>query len=73
MIAFLKMQLLFTDSQLGKLSDILIVIGEVLFASVVVPFFLGIDKVELPVIISALWLMIVSWVGSLLIVKGGKQ
>jgi hypothetical protein len=73
MIAFLKMQLLFTDSQLDKLSDILIVIGEVLFASVVVPFFLGIDKVELPVIISALWLMTVSWVGSLLIVKGGKQ
>ena len=63
------MEHLLNDSQLDKLSDILIVIGQVFFASIVVPFFFGLDRVESDVIRSGIALMLGSWIVSVLIVK----
>jgi len=62
-----------TDSQLDKLSDLLISIGQVLLASVVIPFFFGIDRIESTVIPSGVVLMLGSWVLSLLVIRKVKK
>lgn len=63
----------FTDSQLYQLSNILVVVGEVLFASVVIPFFFGVDKLELNKVLSGVILTYLSWVFSLYFVRNVKR
>lgn len=54
--------------QLQKLSDILVVVGEVLFATVVVPFFLKVDGIDINVVYSGWILTVVSWFTAIMIV-----
>lgn len=62
-----------SDAQLDKFADILITIGQVLFASIVVPSLFGLDKIEPDVIPSGSVLMFGSWIFGLLVVKGAKK
>ncbi len=64
---------LFTKTQLDKLSDILINIGTVIFASSVVPPVLRIAKIENAVFIAGLILTFISWSFSIIVVKGAKR
>lgn len=64
---------LLSDSQLDKLSDILIAVGQVFFASIVVPFLFKFDMIESDVLLSGVALTVGSWVASLLVVKGRKK
>lgn len=64
---------LFTKTQLDKLSDILINIGTVLFASSVAPPLLRIAKIESFVFIAGLVLTFVCWLFSIIVVKGVKR
>ncbi len=63
----------FSASQLDKLADILIGIGQVLFASIIVPFLFNLDTVESGVIPSGLVLMFGSWIFSLVLIKKVKK
>lgn len=63
------MEQFFSDSQLDKLSDILIAIGQILFASIIVPSLFGLDKIEPGVIPSGLALMLGSWIFSLWVIR----
>ena len=58
-----------TKSQLDKLSDILINMGTVLFASVVVSFLLRIGVVEAGVFFAGLLLTFLCWSASILVVR----
>lgn len=68
-----EVNLSLTDSQLEKISDILVVIGEVLFISFVIRFFVGFGKPNILVIILGSILTIVCWVFSVIIVKRVKR
>lgn len=68
-----EVNLSLTDSQLEKISDILVVIGEVLFISFVIRFFVGFDKPNILVIILGSILAIVCWVFSVIMVKRVKR
>lgn len=59
-----------TNSQLDKFSDILIAIGQVVFASIILPSFFGLDTVKSEVLPSGLVLMFGSWIFGLLVVRG---
>lgn len=59
--------------QLEKLSDIFILMGGIVFGSMVIPFFLKFDRPEVIMLISGLLLSIFCWVFSLFIVKGVKR
>ncbi|MBM4402451.1 MAG: hypothetical protein FJ044_04365 [Candidatus Cloacimonetes bacterium] len=67
------MKQLLDETQLDKLADILIAAGQVFLASVVVPFFFGLDKISYDMLISGATLMLGSWTLSILIVKGGEK
>ncbi len=67
------MKVKFTDSQLKQLSNIFIVVGEVLFATVVIPFFFGVDKPQLDKVLSGVILTYISWVLSLYVVRKTKR
>lgn len=66
------MKLSLTDSQLNKISDILVVIGEVLFASVVVRFFVGIDRPNILMLSLGTIITITCWTSSVFIVRRVK-
>lgn len=68
-----EINLSLTDSQLEKISDILVVIGEVLFISFVIRFFVGFDKPNVLVIILGSILTIICWVFSVIIVRRVKR
>jgi hypothetical protein len=62
-----------TEPQLDKLSDIFIAAGQVFLASIVIPFFYGLDKIAPDIVPSGLTLMFASWISSMLVVKGVKR
>jgi len=62
-----------TYAQLDKFADILIAIGQVFFASIVVPFFFGLEKVDLALIPSGISLSLGSWILSVLLVREVKK
>jgi len=62
----------FTDSQLDKLADILILAGQVLFASLVVPFFSG-GNVNPNALVSGGILTSTCWLLSLFLIKGVEK
>jgi len=67
------MNQLFNNSQLDRLSETLSNFGLLLFASMVVPVFTGIDKVRPFAVLSGLVASFASWVLSLLLLKGVKS
>lgn len=67
------MKLSLVDSQLSKISDILVVIGEVLFASIIVRFFVGVDKPNLLMLSLGTIITITCWTSSVFIVRGVKH
>lgn len=63
----------FTDLQLEKLADIFIFIGQIAFASTVVPFFIEVDKPG-PIMLTSGWsISIICWTIGLLIVGRIKR
>lgn len=58
-----------TNSQLNKLSEVLVAMGEVLFASLVVPFFIGIDNIHFIVVILGIISTSSCWITSIVIVR----
>lgn len=63
------MRELLTDSQLDKLADIMIAAGQVFFASIVVPFFFGLDNINPDLIPSGVALTLSAWLLSIFIIK----
>ena len=62
------MNLSLDKDQLKAISGIIADAGQVFFASIVIPFFTGIDKVGFPVLLSGLTLTFGCWVLSVAIV-----
>lgn len=56
------------DPQIKKLSDIFVIVGEVLFASIVIPFFLKVDGIDKNVLYSGWILTVVFWFTAIMIV-----
>ena len=62
-----------TDVQLEKLTDIFIIIGQIIFASTVVPFFIEVDKPD-PIMLTSGWsISIICWTIGLLIAGRIKE
>ncbi len=66
------MKIKFTDLQLRKISDILVVIGEVMFAVIVIPYFLDIQNKDGRILFVGLLVTATSWVLSVIIVQKAK-
>ena len=62
-----------TETQLNKFSDILVVIGEVLFASTVIPTVFGIENLDPDVLPSGLTITLFSWFYSIYILRERKK
>lgn len=56
--------------QLKTTSAIVADAGQVFFAATVVPFLLGLDKMNSSVLLSGLGLTLACWIASIIIVKG---
>lgn len=63
----------FTSIQLQKLSDIFILIGGIVFGSMVIPFFIKIDQPNPAMLISGLGISIICWLLSIWVVRGVKK
>jgi len=63
----------FTHAQLDKFADVLITIGQVFFASIVVPFFFSLERVDLALVPSGISLSLGSWILSVLLVREVKE
>ena len=61
------------NAQLKQLADSTSNLGVVLFATIVTPIFASIDKINPYMILSGLVLMVVTFILSLLILKGVKR
>jgi len=62
-----------TSIQLQKLSDIFILIGGIVFGSMVIPFLIKVDQLNPQMLILGLLLSVMCWVVSLWFVKGLKK
>ncbi len=58
-----------TDLQLQKISDILVIVGEVIFALIVIPYFLDISKKDTKVLFLGLLLTLINWLLSVIMIK----
>lgn len=62
-----------TNLQLEKFADIIIIVGQVIFASTVIPFFVGVDKPDSSMLLSGWTITIACWVVSLIMVGRIKK
>lgn len=60
----------FTKEQLKMLASIVADAGQVFLASIVVPFFVNVDRISFYVLLSGLALTITCWIMSVRIAKG---
>jgi len=65
----IKISLTLDKDRLKVISAIVADAGQVFLASIVIPFFTGIDKVGFPVLLSGLALTIVCWTTSIILAK----
>lgn len=56
--------------QVEKISDVLLVMGEIIFASAVIPGILGISNLESSVVPSGIMITPACWFNSVIILKG---
>lgn len=70
-VLFLAAEPILTSTQLDKLADIFIALGQLSFGSMILPFILpGLDQSKLPVVLFGIVTLITSWSASIIIARG---
>lgn len=68
------MKIILSQTQLDKLSDLSLGLGQLLFGSTVLPYlFPNLDKPKLSILLYGIGFAITLWIFAIWIVKGGKK